>query len=135
MLWVLIGHRMDRVGWWKIWVRRCSFLFWKELGWSLPKKMVLGKYLFLSCVNICVLMDYMFFSHGISCLHNIVRVGKLLSLLLFAWLIINYLPSFQHTKVTLHQYYSPQFTFWCVVWECCVVITCWFKVQKLKKTH
>lgn len=107
----------------------------KNWGGAFPRKWFWVNIYFFHVVNICVLMDYMFFSRGISCLHNIVRVGKLLSLLLFAWLIINYLPSFQHTKVTLHQYYSPQFTFWCVVWECCVVITCWFKVQKLKKAH
>lgn len=39
--------RLDRVGWKKVWVWKCSFLFWEELGCWLPQEVVLGTCFFL----------------------------------------------------------------------------------------
>jgi hypothetical protein len=40
---LILNIRLDRVGWREDWVWKCPILFRKELGWSIPKKMVLGK--------------------------------------------------------------------------------------------
>lgn len=49
---LIFNLRLDRVGRREDWVWKCPILFRKELGWSIPEKMVLGKALFLHC-SIC----------------------------------------------------------------------------------
>lgn len=54
------GSRLDRMGWRKVWVWKCSFLFREKLGWWLPQKVVLGMCLSLSLV--------IWIGHG-ACIH------------------------------------------------------------------